>query len=117
MSGFEWTTDPPILNDIETFMFVDHPTGTKSTPIEFSEYETARLTDTFGSVRNDEYVYVTGETLDEVTRLTISFAPGSRIKLDNDVTVDLPKFGSTIIKTANPLRDNCYTYLWVMARQ
>ena len=114
---FEWATDPPVLNDMETFFLIDHPEGTKSTPIEFGANETARLTDTFGAGRSDKYVVVTGETLNELTRLTISSAKGSEIKLDGDITVELPKFGSTIIKTANPLTDNRCTYLWVMARQ
>ena len=117
MDSFGWTTDPPVLNDIETFFLVDHPAGTRSTPIEFGVNETVRLADTFGSARNDEYVFVTGETSNETTNLTISSAKGSEIKLVDDVTVELPKFGSTIIKTANPLRDGRFTYLWVMARQ
>ena len=117
VDSFNWPTDPPVLNDIETFFLFARPSGTRSTPIEFAASETARLTDTFGDRRNDEYVFVTGEALSESTRLTISSAKGSEIKLHNDVTVELPKFGSTIIKTANAPEGGRYTYLWVIARQ
>lgn len=117
MDSFKGTTGPPILNDIETFFLVDHHAETNSIPIEFRAHETTLLTETFGSVHIDEYVFVTGETSNEMTRLTISSAKGSKIRLDHNVSVELPKFGSTIIATDNPIRDGHYTYLWVMARQ
>ena len=117
LDSFNWTTDPPVLNEIETFFLIDHPAGTKSTPIELDANEKTRLTDTFGSGRSNEYVFAIGETLNESTQLTISPANGSEIKLEKNVTVELPKFGSTIIKTENSLRDNRCIYLWVMVRQ
>lgn len=116
-SSFNWETDPPILNDIETFFLIDHPAGTRSTVTEFNSGETIRLTDTFGSGNADAYLQVTGEIIDDSTRLTISPAKGSAVLLDRDVVVELPNLGSTIFKTANPMVDERSTYVWVMARQ
>lgn len=117
MDSHTWETDPPVLNQLDTFFFIDHPEGTKSTAREFRAGEPIRLKDTFGKAQDNRCVQVSGDFSGGFTRLEVSSAQGSTIQLDKTLHVELPEHGSTIIETANPIVDGRKTYVWLMAAQ